>query len=395
MVPPRIIQFPRIQTHYTADEVAELAEVIRTAETYSMGPQLAALEAEFAEYLSVEHAVGVSSGTAALELVATELQLRPGDEVIIPAHTFTSSALPFLRRGCRLVWSEICPRGWVMDPADAARKVTPRTRVIVAVHLYGRPVEMEPLVQVAERHNLALVEDCAQAPGALYRGRKVGSIGDYGCFSFHSQKNLCALGEGGMLVTRSARAHERILGLRKIGSRPYGPRDRYWVPAMNNVVEAISGELPFNYALGEVQAAAARLTLGRLDAINRRRQVQAAFLRDRLREFPELRFQHVPIHMDSAYHLLPACYTPPAPGRSRDDLIELLFTRYGVQCAVQYYPLYNYELFQRNGYTERVCPMSDAFFDGMISIPFWTDMEDEILRYLGDSLAGALDTLRE
>jgi dTDP-4-amino-4,6-dideoxygalactose transaminase len=392
MVLAQNIEFPRIQTRYTADEVAELADVIRTAETYSMGPQLAALESAFADYLGVEYAVGVSSCTAALELVATELQLQPGDEVIIPAHTFTSSALPFLRRGCRLVWAEICPDAWVMDPSDVQRKVTQRTRAIVAVHLYGRPVEMNPLVELAARHDLALVEDCAQAPGATYRGRKVGTIGDFGCFSFHSQKHVCALGEGGLLVTRSARAHERVLGLRKIGSRPYGPRERYWVPAMSNVVEAVPGELPFNFALGEVQAAAARLTLRRLDATNRRRHEQAGFLRDRLRAFPDLRFQDIPHHMESAYHLLPASYT--APGRSRDDLIELLFTRYGIQCAVQFYPLYNYELFRRNGYTEHTCPISDAFFDSMISIPFWTDMEDDTLHYLGDSLARALESLR-
>lgn len=388
------IDFPAIQTRLKDAEIASVAQAIHDAKTLTMGPYLKEFEDNFARYIGTSHAFGVNNCTAALELAAILSGVGEGDEVILPAHTFTATALPFLRRKAKLVFADIDPETLVMDVVAARAKVTPRTRVIVPVHLYGLPVQMDALMDLAQEHDLFVVEDCAQSPGAEFSGKKVGSFGDLGCFSFHGQKNITTLGEGGMVVTDNNGFREKILGLRKIGARPFAHQEKYWKPAMSNIVEAIPGELPYNFALPEISAFAGNLILKRIDGINAGRRAAMRRIVAGLKGFPELVFQTIPQNCKSACHLLPARYDGSKFGKHRDDLIEELCSKHGIKCVVQYYPLYRYELFQKNGYGERTCPKSDDFFDSMLSFPFWSDMSDSDIECIIGSTRAALERLR-
>ena len=389
------LDFPSIQTRMNGDELSELCVAIEQATTLSMGPYLREFETAFAEFLSIKHCFGVCNASCALELAAMLCGVGEGDEVIVPAHTFTASALPFLRLNAKVVFADIDPRTFVMDIVDVKRKMTSRTRVVVAVHLYGLPVDMDALINLARGQDLMVIEDCAQSPGAEWNGRKTGTFGDFGCFSFHGQKNLTTLGEGGMIVTNRDDYAEKILGLRKIGQRPFVNQSRYWLPAMSNIVEAAPGLVPYNFALGEIQAKAGTIVLRRLEEINRRRRENFVKITVALYHHKELRFQESPPNALSAMHLLPARFTMTSSGKTRDDLIEMLYNDYRIKCVVQYYPLYRYELFRKHGYADDgSCPETNRFFDSMISFPFGTDCTDDDVDYLISSTDAAICRLK-
>jgi len=393
--PQMRIEMPAVQTRYTAEEEAAVLRAIRECKTFSQGDELQAFEREFADYVGCPQALGLSSCTAALELAAVVSAIGPGDEVIVPAHTFVSSAVPFARTGARLMFADIDPDTRVISAETIAAKLTDRTKVVVVVHLYGLVADMDPIMELARERDLVVVEDCAQSPGAIYKGRRCGSFGDFGCFSFHTHKNMSTLGEGGMLTVQSADAAETVRKLRWMGNWPFEcERERYWVPAMGSLVQGMEGVWPFNYCLGEIQAAVGRVLLKRLDAINERRRVQAERFQGALSDVPELSFQKVADRQMHVYHLMSARFDGSGFGKHRDDLVELLHDEYGIKCIVQYWPLYHAPLFQAFGYGDTGCPNADDFFDNMISFPWWSDMPDDVLDYMSTSTAAAVAALK-
>lgn len=380
---------------YTDDEVALVAEVMRSADPLTQGRHQADFEKTFCDYIGSPHAFAVSSATAALELSALLCRLNPSDEVIIPAHTFAASAIPFARTGAKIVWADIDPDTRVVSAETIAPCITPRTKAIVIVHLYGLVCEMDPIIELAGIHNLMIVEDAAQALGARYKGRAAGSMGDFGCFSFHTHKNISTLGEGGILVVRNKDDAALVPGLRHNGMRPYAEgRAHYWIPAMSNVDFDIDGLWPYNFCLGEVQCALGTRLLARLDQINAERTKRAERVIASMREFPELAFQTVPEGCEHSWHLLAARYDGQKYGKTRDDLITLLAYTYGIKCVVQYYPLYRYPMFRKAGFGEARCPETDRFFDNMISLPFHHWMPDDQFDYMIKSLRSALLRMR-
>ena len=387
------IDFPAIQTRYTPEEEQIVLETMRNSTSLTQGPELKAFEQEFAKYVGAPHALGVSSCTSALELAAVLSGIGEGDEVIVPAHTFVSSAVPFARTGARLVWADIDPDTRVVSAETIGARITDRTRVVVVVHLYGLMPPMDPIMELVKKHNLILVEDCAQAPGATCQGRRAGSFADFGCFSFHTQKNITTLGEGGMLTLRSDEMLEKAQGLRWMGHQPFEGQTHYWQPAMTNLVQAVRGVWPVNFCFGEVQAALGRALLKRLDVINGSRRRQADQIRNALADYAELTFQEIPEGHLHAYHLLSARYDGPA-GKNRDDLIQLLLDEYRIKCIVQYWPLYRSDLFKAFGLGDADCPQTDRFFNNMLSFPWWTDMPQETIDYVISSIQGALTELR-
>ncbi|MFI9630377.1 DegT/DnrJ/EryC1/StrS family aminotransferase [Streptomyces sp. NPDC052042] len=245
-----------------ADVDAALARVAASGR-YLLGAELKAFEAEFAAMCGNEHCVGVASGTDALELALRALGVGPGDEVVVPAHTFIGSWLAISATGAQPVPVDPDPDGLSMDPARVEAAVTPRTAAVMPVHLYGHPTDLDPLLAVAERHGLAVVEDAAQAHGALYRGRRIGS-GHVAAFSFYPTKNLGAMGDGGAVVTGDVALAERIRLLRNNGCRE---QYRHEVRSPHS-------------RLDEFQAAVLRAKLPRLVAWNAHRsQVAARYTR--------------------------------------------------------------------------------------------------------------------
>ena len=385
------VEMPAIQSRHTEEEIQAVARAMRECKTYSQGDELRAFEQEFADYLDTPCAMGLSSATAALELAALIAGIGERDEVVMPAHTFVSSAVPFGRTGARIVWADIDPGTRVLSEETVKRCLTDRTRLVLVTHLYGLCADIEPIAELCRQRGVVLVEDCAQSPGAERGGKKSGTFGDFGCFSFHTHKNMTTLGEGGMLICRDPGRDEAARKLRWMGNWPFkGTREKYWVPAMNDLIEPLPRVWPVNYCLGEVQAAVGRAVLKRLDAINETRRAQADRFRSGLADCPELSFQKVTEPGSHVYHLMSAR----VEGLDRDDLMSLLFEKHQIKCIVQYIPLYRTPLFRAFGFDEADCPASDAFFDHMISFPWWTEMPEEVLDYMIESVRAAIVALR-
>jgi dTDP-4-amino-4,6-dideoxygalactose transaminase len=249
-------QYAQIKT-----EVDAAVGRVVASQHFINGPEVAALEADVARYCHVGHCVGVSSGSDALLVALMALDVGPGDEVITTPYTFFATAGAIVRVGARPVFVDIDPATYNIDADAVASRVTPRTRAIIPVHLFGQCAEMDPILAVARRHGLAVVEDAAQAIGAQYKGRHAGSMGTVGCFSFFPSKNLGAFGDGGAVVTNDAALAEKMRVLRNHGSQP-----KYYHKLVGG-----------NFRLDTIQAAVLQVKLRYLDGWTVRRQQNAAY----------------------------------------------------------------------------------------------------------------------
>ena len=393
------IAAPPTQTQQSEEEIAEAVRVMRDAPSMGIGPmggpETDRFEAALTEFVGCADTVAVCNGSAALEMSAMLSGLQAGDEVILPAHTFVSTAVPFGRTGATLVWADIEPDTRVISAASIRALLSERTRVIVVVHLLGMPADMEAIMAISEERGLIVVEDCAQAPGARYKGRRVGSFGEFGCFSFHTAKNITTMGEGGALTVRRLELSEQARRMRFMGNWPFEQeREKDWIPAGGNLVEPVPGRWPVNFCMSEVNAAVGCAALKRLDSINARRREQASRFVGALQDYQELVFPTVPEECEHAYHLMIARYDGDLHATCRDDLMALMRDKYNVKCIVQYWPLYRSELFVKLGFGEADVPETDRYYDNMISFPWWSDMADEVLDDMAARTRMALDELR-
>lgn len=378
---------------YTRDEVRIVVDAMRDAVPLTQGKYLAAFEKKFSRRFDVPHAFAVCNATAALEMAAQLCCFEAGNEVIIPSHTFTSSAYPFLKKGAHIVWADIDPETRVVTAETIERHLTSRTKAIVVVHLYGYGADMPAITHMARKHHLLVVEDAAQALGVEIDGKWTGSFGDFGIFSFHSQKNITTLGEGGMLAVRDEEYARIIAMLRHNGHCGFDhDRKDYWIPAMGDVVLPMLGNRalwPNNYCLGEVECALGAKLLDRLDEMNTRKRERAIHVIDSLRDFPELEFHRVETRRHN-YHLLAARMVQ----GKRDFFIRRMAQDFGIQCVVQYCPLNRYPLYRKSGAGEADCPNADMFFDNMVSFPFHHTLSDGEIDSMIEASKKVLTALR-
>lgn len=246
---------PRAQYIAHKQEIDGVIARVLDGGLYVLGEEVRLFEAEFAAYIGVSQGVGVGSGTEALHLALTALGIGPGDEVITVSHTAVATVAAIELTGASVVFVDIEPQYFTLDPDKLEKAIGPLTKAIVVVHLYGQGAEMKRILEISRRHGLKLIEDCAQSHGAVYEGRKLGTWGDLACFSFYPTKNLGALGDGGMVLTDDSRLAEKIRFLRE-----YGWAERY-----------VSSMRGWNSRLDELQAAVLRVKLKYLDADNGRR----------------------------------------------------------------------------------------------------------------------------
>lgn len=383
---------------YTEEEIAAVVEAMRTADPLTQGRFQTAFQEAFCAFNGAGHAFAVMNGTAALELAAQLCLFREGDEVIVPSHTFTSSAYPFARQGAKLVWADIDPAARVVTAESIAPLITPRTRLIIVVHLYGYVADMPAIMALARERGILVLEDACQAIGARLDGIRAGNFGDFGVFSFHSHKNLTTLGEGGMLTVKDVRYADIIPMLRHNGHRAYPAgtdgRPDYWIPAMGDVdFPELDGVRlwPNNYCIGEIECAVGLKQLERVSDINARKRARALHFIDALRAYPELEFHRVDSERHN-YHLLAARMRGSA--EERDDFIRRMFYEHGVKCVVQYYPLNRYPFYKKLGFGEARCPNADAFFDHMVSFPFQHNLTDGEFDHMLSSAKAVLDARR-
>jgi dTDP-4-amino-4,6-dideoxygalactose transaminase len=262
------------------------------------------LEENWARKFGFEHCVAVSTGTAALSLALSALGIGPGDEVIVPALSFIATGLAPVHQMAVPVFADIDPVTFNIDPDDVERRITPRTRAIIPVHLHGAPADMDRITEIARRHGLAVIEDAAQAPGATHRGRPVGGIGDAGAFSLQVTKNIPTCGEGGLLVTRDAALAESVRRGRQFGEVIEAGRDRDYV----------SYSLGWNHKMNALQAAFTDAQLSRFDEYERARQRNVAEFLARLAVLPGLRVPTALPDTTHAWHILRFRFDPAAFG---------------------------------------------------------------------------------
>jgi perosamine synthetase len=377
---------------YTEEEISKVVEVMKNADPQTQGPYLKKFEADFGEFVGASHCFGVTNCTNALELIADLTGLKEGDEVIIPGHTYCASAIPFGRTGATIKWADIDPETFLIS-LDSIKKLTcEKTKVIVVVHLYGQLCEIEEISAYAKSQGIYLIEDCAQSLGAVKKGQNGGTFGDFGAYSFHAQKNITTLGEGGMLVVKDPVLARLVPGLRHNGHRSFQNQVDYWLPAMSNVDLDLPPVWPHNFCLSEVQAALGSILLKRLKEMNEERRIRALRFQEELNKFDELVFQKTIDPKAHSFHLLVAKYK--GNGKKNHDLIRLLSEKYKIKVIVQFYPLYRYDLFKKMGAGDAICPYTDDFYDNMISFPFHLWISDEDFEYLIESTKSALRDLQ-
>jgi perosamine synthetase len=386
------IRFSGKAHDYTREEIDTVVHAMKTAEPYTQGACQKTFESKFCEYIGADHAFAINNATAALEMAAQLCQVESGGEVIIPSHTFTSSAYPFAKKGAKIVWADIDLHTRVVTADTLAQRISPKTKAIVVVHLYGYAADMPAIANLVKEKGVLLIEDAAQSIGTSVDSKKTGTFGDIGVFSLHSHKNITTLGEGGVLVVKDPKMAAIIPMLRHNGHCPFPyEREHYWIPAMGNVdFPELNGQVlwPNNYCLGEVESALGAKLLDRIDQINQEKRARALYFIDALKRYDTLEFHRVDSDRHN-YHLLVARVT----NGKRDEIMKYMAYEKGIQCVVQYCPLNRYPLYRKMGFGEADCPNTDLFFDNMISFPFHHWMSDQDFEYMLQSTHEVLEQL--
>ncbi|MBP7998895.1 MAG: DegT/DnrJ/EryC1/StrS family aminotransferase [Chloroflexi bacterium] len=342
------IPFIDLQAEYQAlqAELTAAAQRVMASGWYILGQEVTAFEQEFAAYLGVAAAVGVASGTDAVLLACRALEIGPGDEVITVAHTAVATITAIELAGATPVLVDINPHTYTIDVHQIEAAITARTKAIIPVHLYGHPAEMDTILALAQQYGLCVIEDCAQAHGARYKGRMVGSMGDAAAFSFYPTKNLGALGDGGAVVTNDSVVAQRLHQLRQ-----YGWQERY--------ISNISG---YNSRLDELQAAFLRLKLPHLESFNATRRHFASLYQQSLAGLPLI----LPVertHCQAVYHLYVI------QSEQRDKLRHHLQEQ-GIGTAIQYpVPVHRQPAYHHLGYGPGSLPVTETVCGRILSLP--------------------------
>jgi perosamine synthetase len=350
------------------EEEEAVRKVIRSG-ILAHGPEVEAFEKEFAEYLGVKHVIAVSNGTTALDVALKAAGIKPGDEVITTPFTFIATANSILYQNARPVFADIDPETYTLDPNSVMELVTPRTRAILVVHLYGHPADIDPIKEIAEDHKLILIEDAAQAHGAMYKGVKVGGIGDVSAFSFYPTKNMTT-GEGGAVATNDDEIARRARLIRN-----HGQERRYY-----HIM------LGYNYRMTSIAAAIGRVQLRKLDSMNEARRKNAAQLTGIISRLNGL---VPPVEKNWAYHVYHQ-YVVRVTGEckyTRDELKTLVEEK-GIGTGV-HYPLIipDQPLYKELGIDcPKGCPEASQAARQVLSLPVHPLVGEEELTYIANVL---------
>ncbi len=377
---------------YIESEIDAAVEAMHAPLSLTQSKYKDEFENSFSDYAGSKYSFAVNTATSALELSAQICQFKNDDEVIIPSHTYTSSAYPFLKAGAKIIWADIDLQTRVVTKETIEACLTKNTRAIVVPHLYGFGAQIDEIMELVDGMNIIVVEDAAQSLGVRLDGKMTGTFANFGVYSFHSHKNMTTLGEGGMITTDDSKYKELIPMLRHNGHCGFNfERENYWQPAMGNVdLPMLDNEpiMPSNYCLGEVECAIGIELLKRIDQLNDQKRKRAIYFIDAMQDFDQLEFHRVDNDRHN-YHLLVAM----DKSGKRDSFIRKMAFDEGIQCVVQYYPLNRYDLYQKLGYGEANCPNADRFFDNMISFPFQHMLTDSELDQIIDSTKRILKSL--
>jgi dTDP-4-amino-4,6-dideoxygalactose transaminase len=332
---------------------------------FILGEELAGFEREFAAYTGSSYCIGVNSGSDALLLALQVLGVTKGDEVILPSHTFIATADAVIRNGATPVFADIDPATYCLDISSISKLISPRTRVILTVHLYGHPVDMAPIVEVARENDITVVEDSCQAHGSEYKGKKVGSIGSIGCFSFYPGKNLGAYGDAGCMVTNNKHLCERMQLLRN-----YGGKKKY--------VYKCTG---MNSRMDEIQAAVLRVKLAHLDYWNNNRRHIAHLYENFLDGCNIIR----PVERSYAKHV----YHLYVVRTTKRDKLRSNLKKKGIETGIHYpIPVHKQYSYRKGNYPP--LPITEKFCKEILSLPMNPWMDDDTVRFISEVVVSCL-----
>lgn len=347
------------------DEIQSAATSVLKSGNYIKGEQNRGFEMEFAEFCEVKHAVTVNSGTNALILALKCLDIKQGDEVIVPSHTFIATANSVLFCGGRPVFADITEDNMTIDPDDIRKKITPKTKAIIPVHIYGHPCNMDAIKEIADEKGLYIIEDACQAHGALYKGRKIGSIGDIAAFSFFPSKNMTVCGDGGAVTTGNDEFYEMACALRDQG-RKEGEKYHHDYPGLN-------------LRLSEVHAAIGRVQLKHLAEWNRQRRINAAFYSKYFEDSKYVTLTKESENVEAVYHQYVIRVN------DRDNLQKSLKDA-GISTGI-HYPLPVHLQPAMKGLTTPVrLPVTEAAAEKILSIPVHPFLTEDEREYIAEKI---------
>ena len=349
------------------EEETAVKEVLKSG-IIASGPKTELFEKEYAKYVCVKHAVAVTNGTVALDVALKSLKIGPGDEVITSAFSFVASSNCILFQNAKPVFADIDPKTFNIDPSDVAEKITAKTKAVIPVHMFGQPAKMDALKEITEDKKIFLVEDAAQAHGAEYKGKKVGSIGTVGCFSFYATKNMTT-GEGGIITTSDSKLADRARLLIN-----HGQSQKY-----------LHERLGYNYRITDICAAIGLVQLKKVDGFNEKRRANAKLLSDGIQKISGL---IVPFEDNDSKHVFHqyVIKIEDSYGLERDELADRLAEQ-GVGVALHYpFPIYGQPLYQKLGYTKIKCPNTEDACRRVLSLPVHPLVDGEDIKYVLDVL---------
>jgi dTDP-4-amino-4,6-dideoxygalactose transaminase len=380
-------RYPLSDIDFGREEERKVLKVLRTR-WLSTGPVTEAYEKAFSDYLGGGYAIAVSNGTAALHLALASLGLKEGDEVILPSLTFVATANPILYIKAKPVFVDI---GGIDDltisPLEIRKHVTRRTKAIMVMHYGGYPCDMESIMNMAKEYGLCVIEDAAHAPGAEFKGRKCGTIGDIGCFSFFSNKNLVT-GEGGMVVTNNKELAEKVRRMRSHGMKALS-----WDKHRGHLSSYDINELGYNYRTTEVQSALGLVQLKKLDRNNRKRKILVGIYRKELEGVEGISIPFFQFMGNPSYHLFPVLVRSSQDIRfaiSQNKFMEEL-RKFRIQTSVHYPPVHLFSLYRRRfGFKKGMLPKTEEVSRREVTLPLHPQMGVEDIKWIVKKIKEAI-----
>ena len=361
------------------DEEIEAVTKVLKSKWLSMGPVTQKFEKEFADYLGVKHAFGVSSGTAALHIALKALGIEEGDEVIVPSLTFVATANSVLYCGAKPIFADIISlNNFNISPDDILEKITNKTKAIIVVHYGGYPCDMDAIMEIAKAHNLKVIEDAAHAPGAEYKGKKCGTIGDVGCFSFFANKNLVT-GEGGMIVTNDDALAEKIRMIRS-----HGMTTLTWDRHKGHAHSYDVVDMGFNYRINEMASAIGLVQLKRLDGNNEKRREIVEEYKKRLEKISGISVPFKNYKEKPSYHIFPILL---AEDISRNEFIDKLKEK-GIQTSIHYPPIHLFTYYRKKfGFEEGILPKTEYVGEHEVTLPLYPGMCEDDVKFITERIS--------
>jgi dTDP-4-amino-4,6-dideoxygalactose transaminase len=357
----------------------------------SHGKKVVEFENKFAAYCGTKYASAVTSATTGLTLAGIAVGVGKGVEVITTPNSWVATAFAFSQLGAKMVFCDVNPRTLCLDSSKLEVLITEKTRAIVPVHLYGQCCEMDKIMEIAKKYDVPVIEDCAHSVGGSYDSVKAGALGDIGVFSFHQQKNMCTLGEGGMVTTNNDAFHERVYSYRSLCCRNYGMSDKYLsineekYPMGKNYWKLMFDDFGYNFRMTDAQGAVGIEQLKKLDDNNDKRRHLSERLTEKLQNVPNIILPYVDLNGIHVWHLYMIQLTEDAP-ISKEDFMWQLYTQKGIKIGTHYMPIHLTDPYIAQGHKVGECPVCEEASKRYMTLPMNPRLTNEAIDYMADCI---------